>query len=86
MLATAGDLVFAADISGTIRAYDANTLEILWSMNVGTGFKAPPMAYSFEGKEYIAILGGAGDNPGLGDMLPELANQKGARMLWVFSL
>lgn len=86
VLATAGDLVFAADISGTIRAYDANTLEILWSMNVGTGFKAPPMTYSFDGKQYIAILGGAGDNPGRGDMLPELANQKGARMLWVFSL
>ena len=39
-------------------AYDANTLEQLWIFNVGTSIKAPPIAYSVNGKQYIAIVAG----------------------------
>ena len=52
--------------------------EPLWSWNGGIGFKAPPIAYAVDGKEYIAIIAGRNG-------LPELRMTTGA-MLWVFSL
>lgn len=86
VLSTAGNLVFTGDLGGTVRAFDGNTLEILWNIDLGTGFKGTPMTYSVNGKQYIAILGGAGNNPGASIKHPDLANQKAAQMLWVFTL
>src|SRR5262245_4091354 len=40
-------------------AYDAKTLNEVWSFNVGSPIQAPPMSYSVNGKQYIAILVGA---------------------------
>ncbi len=47
-LATAGDLVFLGQVDGTFAAYDARTLQELWSFNAGTGINAPPVAYCGE--------------------------------------
>ena len=41
-LATAGNLVFLGHYDGTFSAYDAKTLQELWSFNMGTGINAPP--------------------------------------------
>ena len=35
---------------------DDTTLQQLWKINVGTGFDAPPMTYSVDGKQYICLL------------------------------
>src|SRR5580704_8703434 len=53
-LATAGNLVFLGHLDGTFAAYDAKTLQEVWSFNVGTGINAPPISYSVNGKQYIA--------------------------------
>jgi alcohol dehydrogenase (cytochrome c) len=45
-LATAGGIVVTALIEGTVVALDDQTLEELWSFNVGTGINAPPMTYA----------------------------------------
>ena len=60
VLSTAGGIVVTALLDGTIIAYDDQTLDELWKINVGTGFDAPPMTYSVDGKQYIAIASGLG--------------------------
>ncbi len=45
---------------GTIVALDDETLEELWSINVGTGVNAHPITYAVDGKQYIVV--GAGGN------------------------
>ena len=57
-MSTAGGIVVTALIDGTILAYDDQTLDELWRINVGSGFNAPPMTYAVNGKQYIAIASG----------------------------
>lgn len=88
MLTTAGNLVFTGEPSGELMALDAKTLDPLWSFDTNAGLNAPPMTYSVDGKQYIAVLvglGGAwpkwfvGGTEGLEKMEP-------SSMLYVFSL
>lgn len=88
VLVTAGDLVFTGHMDGTFAAYDADSLEELWSINLGVEFQAPPMTFAVNGRQYIAILGGGG---GIDPMVnsfgrSELATMENARMLFVFAL
>jgi alcohol dehydrogenase (cytochrome c) len=96
VLATAGGIVVTAMIDGTILAYDDQTLEELWRINVGSGFNAPPIAYAVNGKQYIAIASGlccdgrGGPLPrnsrGRVARTPELRLQGNANAVWVFGL
>jgi alcohol dehydrogenase (cytochrome c) len=88
ILTTAGDLVFAGHPSGEFVALDAKTLEELWRFETGAGINAPPITYSVDGKQYVAILVGLGGawpkwfvdgTKGLEKMHP-------SSMLYVFSL
>jgi alcohol dehydrogenase (cytochrome c) len=85
-LATAGNLVFLGHLDGTFAAYDAKTLQEVWSFNVGTGINAPPISYSLNGKQYVAVLVGARQPANVLQNLPELKNTSTASMLYVFSL
>ena len=58
VLSTAGGIVVTALIDGTVLAYDDQTLDELWRINVGSGFNAPPITYAVNGKQYIAIASG----------------------------
>lgn len=86
MLSTASNLVFGAHVGGEIEAFDSETLNPLWTFQAGTGFKAPPMTYAFNGKQYIAIL--AGTKPGAKDqqIRPELKHYSPSNMLYIFAL
>jgi alcohol dehydrogenase (cytochrome c) len=86
VLATAGNLVFAGHYDGTISAHDAKTLEEVWSFNVGTGINAPPITYSVNGKQYIAVLVGSTNRLNVWQYAPELKNNATASMLYVFGL
>ena len=57
-LATAGDLVFMGDPKGYLRAYDARSGRELWSFFCGAGVDAPPISYSIDGRQYIAVAAG----------------------------
>ena len=70
VLATAGNLVFIGHLDGTFTAYDAKTLQEVWSFNVGTGINAPPITYSVNGKQYVAVLVGSRQSA---DLCPERA-------------
>jgi alcohol dehydrogenase (cytochrome c) len=86
VLATAGNLVFIGQVDGTLYAYDAKTLKEVWSFNAGTGINAPPITYSVNGKQYIAILVGSKQATAVWEDSPELKNTSTASMLYVFSL
>ena len=85
-LATAGNLVFLGQADGSFTAYDAKSLQELWSFNVGSGINAPAVSYSVNGKQYIAVLVGSRQSPFVTGMAPELKNTSTASMLYVFGL
>jgi alcohol dehydrogenase (cytochrome c) len=86
VLATAGNLVFIGQLDGTLYAYDARTLQEVWSFNAGTGINAPPITYSVNGKQYIAVLMGSKQTAAVWEDSPELKNTSTASMLYVFAL
>ena len=58
LLATAGGLIFTGDSEGYLIALDARTGKVLWHFQTGADIKAPPVSYSFRGKQYIALAAG----------------------------
>jgi alcohol dehydrogenase (cytochrome c) len=86
LLATAGNLIFLGQPDGTFAAYDAKTLKEAWSINLGTGINAPPVTYSVNGKQYVAVLVGSKQNAALITNSPELKNTSTASMVFVFGL
>ena len=86
-LSTGGGLVFTGFNDGTFTAFDDETLEQVWKINVGTGFNAPPMTFEAGGKQYVAILSGLSPiAKGKNANAPELKEQRNQTMLWVFGL
>ena len=59
LLSTAGGLLFAGDDQGEFAALDARTGKPLWHFNTGQQISASPIAYSFHGKDYVAIAAGS---------------------------
>jgi len=57
MLATAGGLVFGAT-AGSLFALDAVTGKELWSVHLGGRTIAPPISFTLEGKQVIAVYVG----------------------------
>ncbi|MEO8716281.1 MAG: PQQ-binding-like beta-propeller repeat protein, partial [Acetobacteraceae bacterium] len=87
MLATP-DLVFFGQPDGKVMAADAKTLKPLWTFDTGAGVNAPPMTFTVDGKQYIAILvglGGAWDKWFV-DSTPDLKKMQPGSMLYVFGL
>jgi alcohol dehydrogenase (cytochrome c) len=87
VLSTAGGIVVTALLDGTIVALDDQTLDELWSVNVGTGFNAPPMTYAVDGKQYIAIASGLFNNArNRLNRLPDLKTESSATLIFVFGV
>ena len=89
-LTTASNLVFQGRADGHLLAYNAETSEQLWDIQLGLGISAPPITYSVEGRQYLAILvgwGGAMSALG-GQAMADYGWAYGAqtRRLFVFSL
>ncbi len=86
-LVTGGGLVFTALTDGTFAAFDDTTLEMLWKINVGSGFSAPPMTFAVNGKQYLAIQAGpSGQATKQLVNTRELKEQRNSLMLYVFAL
>jgi alcohol dehydrogenase (cytochrome c) len=86
-LSTAGGIVMTGMVDGTLVAMDDQTLAELWSINLGTGFDAPPMTYAVDGKQYIAIASGLFRNArNTLSQSPEMRNLSNASMIFVFGL
>jgi len=78
--------VFLGHSDGTFSAYDAQTLKEVWSFNAGTGINAPPVTYSVNGKQYVAVLVGSKQPNAVMLNAPELKHTSTASMLFVFGL
>jgi alcohol dehydrogenase (cytochrome c) len=57
-LATAGNLVFMGEGDGDFDAFDATTGKKVWHYNLGAGVNAPPITYTVNGQQYIAVAAG----------------------------
>jgi PQQ-dependent dehydrogenase (methanol/ethanol family) len=60
LLATGGGLVFQGNSGSEFAAYDAANGEKLWSFAAQTGIVAPPITYTVDGEQYVAVLAGWG--------------------------
>ena len=67
LLSTAGGLVFGGGADGIFAAYNAKNGEKLWSIDLKTGILAPPVSYTVDGEQYIALMAGWGGAGGLAD-------------------
>jgi alcohol dehydrogenase (cytochrome c) len=59
VLSTAGGLVFSGDAEGNFIAFEAASGKPLWHFQMGGAVYAAPMAFSVDGKEYVAIAAGS---------------------------
>lgn len=78
VLTTAGNLVFQGTGDGRFVAYAADSGEPLWAAPVQTGMIAPPVTYSVDGEQYVAIMvgwGGVGIAMG-GQTLPTIPDSQ----------
>jgi alcohol dehydrogenase (cytochrome c)/quinohemoprotein ethanol dehydrogenase len=68
MMSTAGGLVFVGRNDTTFQAYDDKTGKLLWtSPKLNASIAAPPMTYTVNGKQYVAVYaGGNGISSGSG--------------------
>jgi len=58
VMSTASGLVFYGENSGSFMAVDAATGKILWQFPTNQVWKASPMTYMFDNKQYVAIAVG----------------------------
>jgi alcohol dehydrogenase (cytochrome c) len=59
VLATGGGLIFTGDGEGYLVALDARTGKALWHFQTGGQIIAPPISYTWNGKQQIAIAAGS---------------------------
>ncbi len=60
VITTKGGLVFQGRADGRFVAQDASTGEELWASHMGVGTQAPPMTFSVNGQQHVAVLAGWG--------------------------
>jgi alcohol dehydrogenase (cytochrome c) len=58
-LSTAGGLTFFGETSGGFAAVDARSGRYLWHFDSNQPWKASPMTYAIDGRQYIAIASGS---------------------------
>jgi len=60
LMTTGGGLVFGGDHNGRFRAFDHETGEVLWEVNLGGIVSGYPVTYAVDGVQYIAVNTGGG--------------------------
>lgn len=93
VLVTGGGLVFTGGTADRkFHAFDAATGKLLWEFPLSSGVEAPPTSFSVNGKQYIAVLAGWGQDAGgevntLGRLFPgEVPPMPDGGSVWVFAL
>ena len=82
MLSTAGNLLLQGTAKGELVAYRADTGKRLWSAPTQSGIIAPPVSYTANGEQYIAVMVGWGGALGLaGGIAPMEGDKVGGRIL-----
>ena len=58
MLATASGLVFFCEDGGAFVAVDGSNGKPLWRFQTNQRWNASPMAYQFDGQQYVSVVAG----------------------------
>jgi alcohol dehydrogenase (cytochrome c) len=61
-LSTAGGLTITGTLRGDVLVLDADTLEQLWTFNIGMEIGAPFSTWAVDGRQYIGVIGGGNGN------------------------
>ena len=86
LVATGGGLLFGGDVNGRFRAFDQETGEVLWEINIGSAVTGFPVTYAVDGRQYVAVsTGTAGTSSAFTRLTPELRSSAG-NTLFVFAL
>lgn len=86
-LSTASNLVFQVAPDGRLMAYSAEKGEQLLELQTGLrSGMAPPITFSIDGKQYIALMGGTGGTASVGTTNPGAVTTQQKPMLLVFGL
>ncbi len=73
-IVTAGRLVFiAATLDRMFRAFDIDTGKELWTTPLPAGGRATPMTYEANGRQFVVIAAGGGNEFGSGDAIVAFA-------------
>jgi alcohol dehydrogenase (cytochrome c) len=60
MLATDGGLLFTGKLTGEVIALDQDTGKQVWQFKTGSSINAPPITYTYKGRQYVTVLSGRG--------------------------
>ena len=93
IMTTGGGLVFSGGTNDRLfRAFDASNGQVLWEFPTNSGIYAPPASFMIDGRQYIAVLSGWGQDarlmqsridavsPGSFPEVPE------GGVIWVFAI
>lgn len=84
VLTTGGGLVFISDDERRFRAFDAESGDVLWEQRLNSTAGGFPVSYMVDGEQYIAIGAGGGQN--YFSLTPEITQNPGGNVLYVFKL
>jgi len=84
VLTTGGNLVFVTDDNRRLRAFNAETGDVLWEQILNTRAGGFPTTYEVDGRQYIAVPAGTGVS--YATATPEIRVPSGGNMLYVFAL
>ena len=86
LVTTGGGLVFGGDVNGRFKAWDQETGEVLWEINLGSAVTSFPISYAVDGRQYIAVGTGTASTASMFSRLtPELRPSAGNN-LFIFAL
>jgi alcohol dehydrogenase (cytochrome c) len=88
LLATGGGLLFNGSMDRYLRAFDADSGQVLWQTRLAAQALGGTVTYSINGRQYVAITGGGG--PAIAalsvGMTPEADTASGSNAMYVFAL
>ena len=82
LAATGGGLVLGGDVNGRFYAFDDETGDVLWQINLGSAVTGFPITYAVDGRQFIAVSTGP---PRFINLTPELRPSVGNN-LFIFAL
>jgi len=86
LVTTGGGLIFGGDTNGHFRAFDQNTGQVLWEVNLGSPVTGYPITYQAGGKQYVAAsVGNSLVSSGLNRLAPDL-HPSNVSNIFVFAL
>jgi alcohol dehydrogenase (cytochrome c) len=88
VLATAGGVLFIADLARNFSAHDQGSGKVLWQTRLPAAAESTPITYTAQGRQYVALVSGEGSHLGVSNrgLVPELGNPRTDLALLVFAL